>query len=361
VKKVAENRNYEYLYVNYGIITMYEIVQFYGIEGRKVASMATKNFAKGEIIFKEGANGDSFFDVLKGTVGIFINYGEADEQKLTEVKEGGILGEMALIDAFPRSATAVALEDVEADEVSVDQVKEYFNSNPNKIERILNVLCQTLARLTNDYVEVCDTIKNLYPESGERKESLADKIKKFATYYKRFNKNNQPSAEFLRETGQSGHKNGYAKKVESYSEGTVIFREGEAGRCMYDIHAGSVGIYTGYGKPEEKLLTKLHVDTFFGELGMLEDMPRTATAVALEDGTTVESIYSSEFAELFEKNPAKIEMILRHLSFRIRRLTGEYENACKIISDVADAEASDANVSDEMRQKAREFKSKLYD
>ena len=93
---------------------------------------------------------------------------------------------------------------------------------------------------------------------------------------------------------------------------------------------------------------------------MLEDKPRSATAVAMEDGTTVESIYSSEFAELFEKNPAKIEMILRHLSYRIRRLTNEYEKACKMVSDIADAEASN-NVSDEIRQKAREYKAKLYD
>ena len=323
--------------------------------------MAMKNYGKGEIIFKEGDNGDSFFDVLKGKVGIFVNYGEANEQKLTEVAAGGILGEMALIDAFPRSATAVALEDAETDEVSVEQVKEYFKSNPDKIERILNVLCETLGRLTDDYTDVCNTIRDLYPESGERKATLADKIRKFADQYRMAAKNSQPSAEFLRETGQSGHKNGYAKKVESYSKGTVIFREGEAGRCLYDIHAGSVGIYTNYGKPDEKLLTTLRVDTFFGELGMLEDKPRSATAVAMEDGTTVESIYSAEFAELFEKNPAKIEMILRHLSYRIRRLTNEYENACKLVCDVADAEASNMTVSDEMRQKAKEYKAKLYD
>lgn len=323
--------------------------------------MAIKNYGKGEIIFKEGDNGDSFFDVLKGSVGIYVNYGQPDEKKLTEVKAGSILGEMSLIDAFPRSATAVALEDVDADEVSVDQVKEYFKSNPDKIERILNVLCDTLRRLTNDYTEVCATIKELYPENNERKESIAEKIKKFAEQYKFMGKNNQPSAEFLRETGQSGHKNGYAKKVESYSAGTVIFREGESGRCMYDIHSGSVGIYKDYGKPEQKLLTTLRVDTFFGELGMLESEARSATAVVMEDNTTVESIYTSEFAELFEKNPAKIEMILRHLSYRIRRLTNEYMNACKMVCDVADAEASDMNVSDELRQKARDYKEKLYD
>ena len=323
--------------------------------------MATKTFSKGEIIFKEGDNGDSFFDVLKGKVGIYINYGKDGEQKIAEVETGKILGEMALIDAFPRSATAVALEDVEAEEVSVDQVREYFKNDPGKIERILNVLCETLSRLTKDYTEVCDTIKELYPENTDRKPTLADKIKKFADHYKNLGKNNQPSAEFLRETGQSGHKNGYAKKVESYSAGTVIFREGEAGRCLYDIHSGTVGIFVNYGKPDEKQLTTLHVDTFFGELGMLEDEPRSATAVAMEDGTTVESIYSSEFAELFEKNPAKIEMILKHLSYRIRRLTNEYNDACKMVCEIADAEASDKAVSEEVRQKAREYKASLYD
>ena len=320
----------------------------------------SKQFSKGTVIFREGENGESIYEVVKGTVGIYTNYGTDTEQKLTDVKAGHLFGEMALVDAFPRSATAVALEDSELTEVNVDDVRGYFESNPDKIKAIMTELAGNLARLTSEYSDVCGTIKELYPVNEERKPSLAEKIKKIVTNYDRMSKATQPSAEFLRETGQSGHKDGYAKKVEKYKKGTIIFRQGEVGRCMYDIHYGTIGIYTDYGTPKEKALTTLYADKFFGEVGMLGDEPRTATAVVLEDDTMLEAIYADDFEELFQKNPTKIEMIIKHLSFRIRRLTYEYVNACKLVYDAAQAELKDS-VNEELKKKAQEYSAKLYD
>lgn len=40
---------------------------------------------------------------------------------------------------------------------------------------------------------------------------------------------------------------------------------------------------------------------------------------------------------MFEKNPAKVQMILEHLSYRVRHLTSEYMNACKVIYRVNEA------------------------
>ena len=320
----------------------------------------SKKFASGEVIFREGENGNSLFEVVKGTVGIYTNYGESTEQKLTDINEGHIFGEMALVDAFPRSATAVALTDVELNEVLLSDVKDYFKNSPDKVKFILTELGDRLVRLTDDYEDACNTVRELYPIQGERKQSLAGKIKKFVDSYTLYSKAKKPSAEFLREANEENHGEGFSKKIEKFGKGTVIFREGEPGRCMYDIHYGSVGIYTGYGTPDEKQLTTLYSNKFFGEVGMVGAVPRTATAVVLEEGTLIENIYMDDFQELFDKNPAKIEMIIRHLSFRIRRLTYEYINACKIIYDAAEAELKDT-VTDELKKKAQEYKAEYYD
>ncbi len=319
----------------------------------------SKTFSKGEIIFREGDNGNSFFEVLSGKVGCYTGYGTNDETKLTEIESGHIVGEMALIDAFPRSATVVALEDSELQEISVDEVKAYFQGSPDKIKFIFTELGGRLTRLTDEYSEACATIRELYPKDEPRKSTIADKIKKFVDNYKLLSKSSQPSAEFLRETETPSHKDGYAGNVDRYKRGTVIFREGEPGRCMYDIHFGTVGIYSGYGTPEEKLLTTLYADKFFGELALLNGSPRTATAVVLEDDTTLEAIYMDDFEEIFAKNPTKIELILKHLSYRIRRLTFDYNNACKMIFDAAEAELKNS-VSDELKQKAQEYEVNYY-
>lgn len=314
-----------------------------------------KVYNKGEVLFHEGDNGDCFYEILEGKVGVYTDYGEPTEQKLTEIEKGHIVGEMALIDAFPRSATVVALDETKAEEVFVENVRDYFSNNTDKITFIMMELSERLTRLTQEYAEACETIRGLYPKDDKRKEGIAEKIKKFAEFYRNLDKASQPSAEFLREAAQEVHKDGYSKSVEQYKQGTIIFREGETGKCMYDIHFGSVGIYTGYGKPDERLLATLSSDKFFGEVGMLGGEPRTATAVVLEDDTIIEAIYKEDFKELFEKNPAKIEMVIKHLSFRIRRLTYDYVNACKLIYDAAEAELKNS-VSAELKQRAAEYK-----
>ena len=53
----------------------------------------------------------------------------------------------------------------------------------------------------------------------------------------------------------------------------VIFHEGDKSDCMYDIRLGRVGIYANYGTKEEKLLTELTKDQFFGEMGIIEGYP----------------------------------------------------------------------------------------
>ena len=59
--------------------------------------------------------------------------------------------------------------------------------------------------------------------------------------------------------------------------GTVLFREGETGTTMYVLQAGRVRI-TKSIKGEDKMLAILGPGEFFGEMAILNDKPRTATA-----------------------------------------------------------------------------------
>ena len=67
----------------------------------------------------------------------------------------------------------------------------------------------------------------------------------------------------------------------TYSKGKVLFREGDLALTMYVIKAGTVGVYTDYGTSFEKQIAVLEQGDFLGEMGMIEGLPRTATAVVL--------------------------------------------------------------------------------
>ena len=78
--------------------------------------------------------------------------------------------------------------------------------------------------------------------------------------------------------------------VKSFKKGAVIFRQGDAGDCMYDIQFGRVGIFDHYGEPDEKKIAELFADQIFGEMGLLDHAPRSATAVALHTEGMVSKI-----------------------------------------------------------------------
>ena len=298
-------------------------------------STIEKTFAGGEIIIKEGDIGNSFFQLLEGSAQVYLNYGEADQVKLTELVPGKYFGEMAVIESYPRSTTVVAGEGAKVIEIEADELKEYFAQYPEKIIDIMMCLGNRLKELTADYDEAKQVLAGMKDPSAD-KSSFAAAIAKHLNWFKASKKAiDKPSAEALREAAEKvGQDKG---DIESYKKGTVIFKQGEVGKYMYILHGGNVGIYTNYGSADQVKLTQLFPVACFGEMGMISDDARSATAVSESDDTYVEVIRAEDLSGLFETCPVKIEMIMRHLSYRLRSLTYDYFNTCKEISDSAGA------------------------
>ena len=95
-------------------------------------------------------------------------------------------------------------------------------------------------------------------------------------------------------------------KTLSFSVGDVIFRQDDFSDVMYDIQSGSVGIFLDYGTETEKKLAVLGAGEILGEMGMIEACPRSATAVALSDGTVLCEIGEAEFTEFFRSHPDQL-------------------------------------------------------
>ncbi|MCC3153608.1 cyclic nucleotide-binding domain-containing protein [Hymenobacter sp. BT770] len=112
-----------------------------------VPIMNEVGFAADEEIFAKGDQGGSLFIVHEGTVGIY-NGG----QQLTTFEAGDFFGELALLDAEPRSATARALEPVMALRLDQDDFYDVMGDRPEVLRNILRVLCQRL-RHQNDKMQ----------------------------------------------------------------------------------------------------------------------------------------------------------------------------------------------------------------
>ena len=325
--------------------------------------MTEKVFGKGEVIFSQGEQGDSFYRVLSGCIGIYAEYGEADELKLTELKEGQFFGEMAVIEAYPRSATAVSLsDDTKLLEVAGDEISTFMTEKPDNLVDLMTHLSNRLQELTRDYDDVSGLIEEL-KNSGkeERGESFAARIRRHINAHKaRKIRPYVGSAEYFNDITKDVHKTTWKDRMRSYPKGTVICKEGEILHCMYDLQQGTVGIYKGFGTKKEKKIGELYPNSFFGEAGMLTDEPRSATVVALDE-VTIEIIYREDLDDLLEKNPPKLEMILRNLSYRLRFLTNRYTEACALLDEAVEEEENSGKMTPEMAEKVAGFKSRLYE
>ncbi len=129
-------------------------------------------------------------------------------------------------------------------------------------------------------------------------------------------------------------------EIKTFRKGEVIFRKGDPGDCMYDVYSGRVGVYSSYGTPEEKLLMEYFPDQYFGEMGLLEHAPRSATAVALEGDTRAAVITEEGFGEFFEKNPARVLMIMQQMSHNLRRRTNDFVNVCRSVKELSEKEGA---------------------
>ena len=106
-----------------------------------VPIMKEVSFADGHPIFAKGDLGSSLFIIYEGGVGIFNG-----EQRLATFGQGDFFGELALLDAEPRSAAAVAQGAVTAFRLDQEDFYDVMEERPEVLRNIMKVLCQRLRR-----------------------------------------------------------------------------------------------------------------------------------------------------------------------------------------------------------------------
>lgn len=101
-----------------------------------------------------------------------------------------------------------------------------------------------------------------------------------------------------------------------YQANAVLFEEGDPGSRMYVLRSGRVKIAKRVGGCEVTLAL-LGPGDFFGEMALLEKLPRSATATVLEDARLIE-VDESMFESLLTRSTEISVRLLRRLSSRLR-------------------------------------------
>jgi CRP-like cAMP-binding protein/Zn-dependent protease len=190
-----------------------------------------RTLGNGQPVFRQGDRATAFYVVRRGSIDIETEHPEThDIQVLATLGRGGSFGELGLVGAAPRRATARALGDT-----------ELFAIDKGSFDRLLA-----------DAIEV--------PDFGHTLQSLAE-LKEMVAF----------SHLEIDDLSELLHHGAWV----TASPGTPIIREGEPGDAFYSIHRGQVDVLAG-----GRMIGEVGPGGFFGEVALLHDAPRNATVVA---------------------------------------------------------------------------------
>ena len=244
--------------------------------------LTRKAVAQGEVVFREGDEGDSLYMISRGRVGVFTGEYTDIEDLLAVLGEGEFFGEFALLTKHRRQASVVALDDCELLEVSQETYRAVIEEHP----RVREVAQEYYhRRILANLQQRCALFRSLPPEERERVLGLGE------------------------------------RRV--FLEGTPILREGMRGDSLFVIADGEVEVRVNFGNGDLQL-ARLGPGEFFGEVSALTGNPCTADVFAVSRVEVV--AFEREAAAQLAAQFPSIRRILEAFSDRrLHRTLGKLE------------------------------------
>ncbi|MBW2596586.1 MAG: Crp/Fnr family transcriptional regulator [Deltaproteobacteria bacterium] len=115
-------------------------------------------------------------------------------------------------------------------------------------------------------------------------------------------------------------------KRRSLNRGEALFRKGDEGTSLYIVKSGSVKIVLPSDTGDEISPAILSKGDFFGEMALLDGLPRSADVVALEPSELL-ALNQKDFLAFLKGDEDAIQSILSYLSMRLRKTDDLLENA----------------------------------
>jgi ferredoxin-NADP reductase/CRP-like cAMP-binding protein len=253
---------------------------------------------KGDIFFKTGDESNQIYLIIYGKVALFTLNGKGEEQILAEKNDNEYFGEDAILnlDITKREMTARALQETECLILPVDELKRAY--------------------------EFSSKVEELIFETG-----MEDFFKELKSSFKSIHES----------TIDVSKVDGKRKK---YIDREVIYFQHEKADYTYYIVSGAVDIRSEELDEKDKILLSLEPEEIFGELAVLNDTERLATAVAR--GETELILIEKKIVKQLYKNNPQFQKVIKALKGtydlpqggRVKRYSGVFHGIPAICNQV---------------------------
>lgn len=242
--------------------------------------------APGDVLFRQGDAGSSLMIVLDGQLVATVRTDAGTEEEVARLGPGEVVGEMAFVDAEPRSATISA----PGGALVLDFTREALDALKRSAPRVAaaiqrNVLVDVARRLRDAGEKLADGPRSLRsgasPEAKRSARGLTAQqlrsIPALASY-------GDEDLELL----------AYVATLRSFAAGATLMKEGEEGDACFLLVSGAVSVMrSGKATP----LATLNAGALVGQLALLDRAPRSATVTAMQETMALE-VRADAFANL---------------------------------------------------------------
>lgn len=288
------------------------------------------NFKQGSYIIVEGKQkADNFYIIRTGKIKLTKDVEIVEEEGGNILSPGDFFGVVSTMSSHSHIETAMAISDVSLISVHRNQYEVLIKRNTPVAIKIIQGFSRKMR-----YLDEALTRLTLRSTASEDVSHLF----KVAEYYAKQNLYNQAYYAYYRylQYCPAGSNvdvakeritliKPYAKAVylddsenafnREYPKNTMIFSENEPGKELYIIQKGSVKI-TKIVNNNEVMLALLKSGDIFGEMALLENKPRSASAIAYED-TTLLAVNKTNFQMMVKTQPQLITKLTTILAERI--------------------------------------------
>lgn len=138
-----------------------------------------QKFQEDSIILREGELRDEMYKIVSGKVAVYINYGKENEYLLGILGEQQCFGELGILCRQPSMYTVVAVYDVLAMRISLDEFSGFLKNNNKNAINIIRNLSWCMVNLKGNLDLVLDELANLNETEAQTVHTIREKMQQY--------------------------------------------------------------------------------------------------------------------------------------------------------------------------------------
>lgn len=297
------------------------------------------NFRKGSYILVEGKNdSDKFYIIKTGNVKCF-KMNDPNNISTKTLGPGDFVGVIPCMSGHSQIENVVALTDVSCISVRKDQYSELIEKNTSVALKIIRTFAHRVRSMNEQLTQLA--LNSISIDSPEHIFDVAeyyDRVRRTDIAAYAYNSYLRECPQGLKAFEAASRLNmlrssvvaqpftAHSELVRSYKKDTMIFSESQSGSDMFIIQDGVVSI-SKVVDGNEVTLAMLKRGDMFGEMALLENKPRSASAIAHEDCRLM-VVNRQNFDQMVGTQPQLISRLTTMLSERLWSMYRHLDNAC---------------------------------